>query len=126
MLYYLKNAFVQIDEPAGIIQNLSPFTLEVSTTDEENSGDLLLPHQTYFFNAAPIYMRCIDGTAKTRVITAGVNPCELSGLNSDCCCSGNILCNPCCETGGSSGGIDDEIIYYSDIANLFPSTGDDD
>ena len=88
MLYYLKNAFVQIDEPAGIIQNLSPFTLEVSTTDEENSGDLLLPHQTYFFNAAPIYMRCIDGTAKTRVITAGVNPCELSGLNSDCCCSG--------------------------------------
>lgn len=94
MFYYLKSDFVEVTEPAGIIQNLSPYTIEVSTTNTEGSGDLLLPNQTYFFNTAPIYMRCIDGTAKTRVITAG---------NDSCCCNTNLLC-PCCDgSGGSSG-----------------------
>ena len=147
MLYHLKSAFVQIDEPAGIIQNLSPFTLEVSTTDKENSGDLLLPHQTYFFNTAPIFVRCIDGIAKTRIVTAGVNSCNASDMHLDCCCSGNILCHSCCDSGseqvsGIEGVIidgvvqqvennfavldlsnykqaEEEIINYSDIANLF-------
>lgn len=126
MLYYLKSAFVQIDEPAGIIQNLSPFTLEVSTTDEENSGDLILPHKTHYFSDAPIFIRCIDGTAKTRVIASGVNPYDLSEMKFDSCCSGNILCHSCCGTDDEqAGGIDDEIIYYSDIAKLFSAKEDD-
>lgn len=95
MFYYLKNNFVEVTEPAGIIQNLSPYTIEVSTTNTENSGNLLLPNQTYFFKSSPIYMRCIDGTAKTRVITAG---------NNYCCCDANLLCSSCDGSGDGSGG----------------------
>ena len=93
MFYYLKNEFVEVTEPAGIIQNLSPYTIEVSATNTKNSGDLLLPNQTYFFNSTPIYMRCIDGTAKTRVITSSNNSC----------CNANLLC-PCCDGSGSGSG----------------------
>lgn len=93
MFYYLKSNFTEITEPAGIIQNLSPFTLEVSATGVEGSGDLLLPNQIYFFNESPIYIRCPDGTAKTRVITA---------VNSSCC-NANLLCQCCDDSGDSSG-----------------------
>lgn len=149
MLYlYLKKDFVWLDEPTGIIQNLSPFTLEVSTTDEPDSGIPILPHQNYFFNE-PVYVRCIDGNAKARVITAGVNSYDASDLNFDSCCS-NALCGSCCGNtadGVQAGGIqgilidgveqyingdnyaeldlsnyvndDKETITWSDISNLF-------
>ena len=98
MLYlYLKDNFTEITEPAGIIQNLSPFALEVSTSDVPGSGDLVTPHQMYFFNASPVYARCIDeeATAKVRVVTTGYGTC---------CCDNN-LCSSCC--GDSSGDSDD-------------------
>ena len=147
MLYYLKNNFVQIDEPAGIIQNLSPFTLEVSTTDAPNSGDLIPAHKAHYFNDAPIFVRCIDGTAKTRVLTAGDNSYDVSAMNFDCCSLRTLLCNSCCDSGseqvsGIEGVIidgvvqqvennyavldlsnykqaEEEIINYSDIAEIF-------
>ena len=143
---YLKKEFTEVNEPTGIIQNLSPFTLEVSTTDEPDSGIPILPHQNYYFDE-PVYVRCIDGNAKARVITAGVNSCDASDLNFDSCCS-NALCGSCCETtaGGVQAGIqgilidgveqyinsdnyaeldlsdyvnEKETIAWSDISNLF-------
>lgn len=149
MLYYLKSAFVKIDEPEGLIHNLSPFTLEVSTTDEENSGDLILPHKAHYFSDAPIFVRCIDGIAKTNVITAGVNPYDLSEMKFDSCCSGNVLCKSSCGADGNGiegviiDGViqpvidnfavldlsayakgDDETISYSDIAKIFSAKED--
>ena len=145
---HLKKEFTEVNEPTGIIQNLSPFTLEVSTTDEPDSGIPILPHQNYYFDE-PVYVRCIDGNAKARVITAGVNSCDASDLNFDSCCS-NALCGSCCgentATGMQAGGIlgiiidgveqyvndekyaeldlsdyfnDKETIEWSDISNLF-------
>lgn len=96
MFYQLNNNFTEIKEPAGIIQNLSPFTLEVSATNTPNSGELLQPRQVYLFNAAPIYARCVEsGTAKVRVITAGY---------STSCCDTNMLCSCGGNSGGNSGG----------------------
>ena len=149
MLYlHLKKDFVWLEEPTGIIQNLSPFTLEVSTTDEPDSGIPILPHKNHFFNE-PVYVRCIDGVAKARVITAGVNSCDATDLNFDSCCS-NALCSSCCDNNSGNekvsgiegiliDGVEQVInddnfavldlsdylkedydnITYSDIANLF-------
>lgn len=143
---HLKKDFVLVDEPTGIIQNLSPFTLEVSTTDEPDSGIPILPHKNHYFDE-PVYVRCIDGNARARVITAGVNSCDVNDLKFDSCCS-NALCGSCCETtaGGVQAGIqgilidgveqyinsdnyaeldlsdyvdEKETITWSDISNLF-------
>ena len=93
MLYlYLKDDFTEINEPTGIIQNLSPFTLEISSTNTTGNGTLIDPHQFYFFNSAPIYARCPDGTAKVRIITSSFNAC---------CCDDN-LCSSCCDDSGGS------------------------
>ena len=94
---YLKKDFTEIAETTGIIQNLSPFTLEVSTTDEPDSGFPILPHKNYFFDE-PVYVRCIDGIAKARVITQGVNSCDANDLNFNCC--SNALCDSCCDKSG--------------------------
>ena len=96
MIYLqLDDDFTEINEPAGIIQNLSPFTLEISTTGVPGSGTLLTSRQVYFFSNPPIYARCPDGTAKVRIVTSGFNAC---------CCDNN-LCSSCCgnSSGGSSG-----------------------
>lgn len=128
MLYYLKNEFAEINKPAGIIQNLSPFTLEVSYTDEPNSGTMIFPHQSHYFSDAPVYVRCVDGTAKTRVITEGVNSCEMSEMNFDCCSSNALLCSPCCgadistvvssEGDGIKGVILDDVEQYINADNF--------
>ncbi len=114
------------------------------TTDEPDSGIPILPHQNYFFNE-PFYVRCIDGNAKARVITEGVNSCDANDFKFSC---GSKLCGSCCETtaGGVQAGIqgilidgveqyinsdnyaeldlsdyinEKETIDWSDISNLF-------
>ena len=104
--FYLGDDFTAITEPAGIIQNLSPFTIEVSTTGEPDSGVPVPPHQLYFFSNAPVYARSPEGTAKVRVVAASYG---------SCCCSNNNLCSSCCDdsgddSGGSSSGDDSDCI----------------
>lgn len=110
MLYlYLKKDFTAITESAGIIQNLSPFTLEVSTTNEPDSGFPILPHQDYFFDE-PVYVRCVDGTAKARVITAGVNSLDADDMNYSCC--PDVCCDGSAkgEQAGIAGVILDDVV----------------
>ena len=93
LLYlYLKKDFAAINETTGIIQNLSPFTLEVSATGTTDDAIPILPHQDYFFDE-PIYARCVDGTAKS----AGVNSLDADDMNYSCCP------DVCCDGSGTSG-----------------------
>lgn len=104
-----------INESTGILQNLSTFTLEVSTTDEFDNVVQILPHQFYFFSGLPIYARCPDGAAKARVINVGVNLCSLADMNSGCgsdadCCS--------CGTAGNGAGNGIETIIIDNVEQL--------
>lgn len=110
MLYlYLKKDFAAINETTGIIQNLSPFTLEVSATGTTDDAIPILPHQDYFFDE-PIYARCVDGTAKARVITAGVNSLDADDMNYSCCPDACCDGSKGSEQAGIAGVILDDVV----------------
>ena len=68
MIYQLTNKFKKISETVGTVQNASIFTVELSNKNEYDSGILLYPRQTYSFSNTTIYLRCIEGVAKVRVV----------------------------------------------------------
>lgn len=72
MIYEVSKDFVQIEEASGTIQNTSRIhTLELSDTDEPNSGILIYPLQKVSFNDIPAFIRCIDGSARAYVVPFG-------------------------------------------------------
>lgn len=69
MIYELSLSFTHISETSGTIQNASHInTIELSTSNQNNSGILLYPLQSISFHDQSIYLRGVDGAAQARVI----------------------------------------------------------
>ena len=69
MKYLISKDFTKIDETSGTVQNSgSSGTIEMSETNEPDTGVLLYPQQKHSFRDAVIYLRCIDGWAEARVV----------------------------------------------------------
>ncbi len=70
MRYFVtSDSFTKIDETEGTIQNVdSVFTVEMSDSQNFDSGVLIYPHQKHSFSGAKIYLRCLEGTAEIRVV----------------------------------------------------------
>ena len=69
MIYQLSQTFIKIAETAGTIQNHSHiYTLEMSQSNEPNSGILIYPLQKHSFNDTEVYLRCVDGATTARVV----------------------------------------------------------
>ena len=100
MIYRLSPDFIKIKETKGTVQNASIFTLEMSNKNEAGSGILIYPKQICSFANSTIYLRCIEGAAKARVVPFLAN----SGGTS---------------SGGSSSATDDETFDDSDIDDIF-------
>lgn len=85
MIYNVTRDFTKINETSGAIQNTSHiYDIEISDKAEINSGILLYPLNTIFFNGG-IYARCIEGQAEARVIAIDADnisgDCSFAGLN---------------------------------------------
>lgn len=100
MIYQLSSKFTKIKETKGTVQNASIFTLEMSNKSEADSGILIYPKQICSFTGTTIYLRCIEGSAKVRVVPFLAN----SGGTS---------------SGGSSSAVDDETFDDGDIDDIF-------
>lgn len=69
MIYTCGHEFIKIDETSGTVQNESNInTIEMSQSNEPNSGILIYPLQKHSFNDSDIYLRCVDGAARARVV----------------------------------------------------------
>ena len=66
-----QNRFIEITETSGTIQNDSATVIEISNTQEQNSGIRLYPHESKSFDPMPKYARAIGdkGPAVLRVVT---------------------------------------------------------
>ena len=101
MFYQLTSQFKKINQTSGTVQNASIFTLEMSNKDEADSGILIYPKQACSFTNTPIYLRCIEGAAKARVVPFIANS---GGTNAG---------------GGSSGGDVVETFDNDDLDDIF-------
>lgn len=65
-----KNAFTQITETSGTLQNASKITtVEVSDSQEQNSGLLVPPLGKVPLGGSSMFVRCVDGAgAEVRVV----------------------------------------------------------
>ena len=69
MNYLLSKEFTQLNETKGTVQNASPIrTIEMSATNEKNSGILIPPRGMIYFSDSVVYLRCVDGGAEARVV----------------------------------------------------------
>lgn len=71
MRYLVGNSFTQIDLDAGTIQNTSALnTVEISDTNQTNSGFLLFPSKSVTFNGGvkPIYLRSVTPGIQISVV----------------------------------------------------------
>lgn len=69
MIYMCGHEFIRISETSGTVQNESNInTIEMSQSNEPNSGILIYPLQKHSFSDSEIYLRCIDGAARARVV----------------------------------------------------------
>ena len=74
MIYMCGDTFIKIDETSGTVQNESNInTIEMSQSIEPNSGILIYPLQKHSFNDSDIYLRCVDGAARARVVSFKVD-----------------------------------------------------
>lgn len=80
MIYSVSSEFTKINETPCTIQNTSNiFTLEISDTDEENSGILLYPLQSCVCHG-DIFVRCIEAIG---VVQIRASPVLLSVSSDD-------------------------------------------
>lgn len=69
MIYEVSNEFTKINETSGTLQNSSSInTVEMSHNGEINSGILVYPFQKIAFNNMDVWIRCINGSARVRVV----------------------------------------------------------
>lgn len=74
MLYLLSKEFTKISTTTGTVQNASKIcTLEMSNTNTPDSGILIYLLQKVSFVNKTIYLRCVDGWAKARVVDFIIN-----------------------------------------------------
>lgn len=74
MIYTCGHEFIRIGETSGTVQNESNInTIEMSQSNEPNSGILIYPLQKHSFADSEIYLRCIDGAARARVVSFKVD-----------------------------------------------------
>lgn len=102
MFYQLTPNFTKLKETKGTVQNLGICALEMSNKNEVDSGILVFPQQTCSFTNTVIYLRCVEGTAKARVVPFIANA---GGAASG--------------GGGSSSGGDVETFDNDDINDIF-------
>ena len=75
MILEVAKEFKPLGITSGIIQNTSTIsTLEISDTNEFGSGIFIYPLCEHAFTDKTLYVRCIDGTARVRI----VEPFELN------------------------------------------------
>lgn len=83
MRYLVGNSATQIDFDAGTIQNTSALhTLEISNTNQPNSGFLLFPGKSVTFNGSPIYLRSVALGIQISVVVIPILLNEYSQSNS--------------------------------------------
>ena len=69
MLYSLTTEFIKLNETQGTVQNSSNiFTLELSDSNEIDSGVLIYPLNQLSFSGTK-YLRCVDGNTQARVVS---------------------------------------------------------
>lgn len=71
MVYEVTKEFIKVNESSGTVQNTSTIhTLEMSHTNEHNSGVIVPPICSRAFDdtGGNIWIRCIDGAARARVV----------------------------------------------------------
>ena len=59
-----QNRFIEIAETSGTIQNDSTVVVEISNSQEANSGIRLYPHESKSFDPMPKYARAVGGNGK--------------------------------------------------------------
>ena len=66
-----QTGFIEITETSGTIQNDSAIVVEITNTQEANSGIRLYPHESKSFDPLPKYARAVGGKgpAVLRVVT---------------------------------------------------------
>lgn len=86
MRYLVGNSFTQIDLDAGTIQNTSALnTVEISDTNQTNSGFLLFPGKSVTFsgNGKPIFLRSVTPGIKISVVVIPLLLHESSQSNNN-------------------------------------------
>ena len=70
MKYVVTDAFTQISETTGTIQNASRSNLvEISNSSVKGSGILLEPYEKFTYSNTTLYARCVEGGgAEIRVV----------------------------------------------------------
>lgn len=83
MRYLLSKKFTKIGRTSGTVQNTSQTcTLEMSETNEPDTGILIPPLRKHSFQNTTIYLRCVDGWAEAGVLPFSLDTDGSSGSSS--------------------------------------------
>lgn len=83
MRILVGNSFIQIDLNSGTIQNSSALhSIEISNTNQPNSGYLLFPSKAVTFSGSPVFIRAADSNANVPVVVVPLLITELSNRST--------------------------------------------
>lgn len=83
MRILVDNSFSPVDLNAGTIQNTSALhSIEISNTNQPDSGYLLFPGKAVTFSGSPVFVRTVDSNAQSNVVVVPLLIAELSNRST--------------------------------------------